>query len=78
MLLLAAMVLSICGFGAITFLRAQQCADRTQFPLAPALKDKTPDADGIIHITYSFTDSHIPLNSQAAICAEGQRSSFRR
>ena len=76
LLLLSAIVLSLCA-GTITFLRAQQCANRTQAPLAPALKDRTPDANGIIHITYSFTDSHIPLNSQAAISiAIGQWNGF--
>jgi hypothetical protein len=76
LLLLFAMVLSLCA-GTITFLRAQQCANRTQFPLASALKDKIPDANGIIHITYSFTDSNIPLTSQTAInMAIGQWNSF--
>jgi hypothetical protein len=76
LLLLSAIVLSLCA-GTITFLRAQQCADRTLAPLAPALKNRTPDADGIIHITYSFTDSNIPLSSQTAISiAIGQWNSF--
>ena len=76
LLLLSVMVLSLCA-GTITFLRAQQCANRAQFPLAPVLKNKTPDASGIIHITYSFTDSNIPLNSQTAISiAIGQWNSF--
>src|SRR6266403_181202 len=76
LLLLTAIVVSL-GAGTITFLRAQQCANRTQFPLAPALKNKTPDANGIIHITYSFADSNIPANSQVAIgLAIGQWNNF--
>lgn len=75
-LLLSVIVLSLCA-GTITFLRAQQCADRAQFPLASVLKDRAPDANGIIHVTYSFTDSNIPLNSQTAISmAIGQWNSF--
>lgn len=76
LLLLAAMFLSLC-VGAITFLRAQQCANRSQFPLASALKNRAPDADGIIHVTYSFTDPNIPLSSQTAInIAIGQWNGF--
>ena len=76
LLLLTAIVVSL-GAGTITLLRAQQCANRTDFPLASALKDKTPDANGIIHITYSFTDSNIPANSQVAIgLAIGQWNNF--
>ena len=58
-------VLSIC-FGTITFLRAQQCANRTQYPLADALKNRAPDANGVIHITYSFSDPNISLNDKTA------------
>ena len=76
LLLLTTMVVSLCA-GTITFLRAQQCANRTQFPLSSALKNKTPDANGIIHITYSFSDSNIPASSQIAIgLALGQWNGF--
>lgn len=73
---LSAMVLGVSA-GTITLLKAQQCANRAQYPLSSALKNKTPDANGIIHITYSFTDSNIPLNSQTAISiAIGQWNSL--
>jgi len=66
LLLLTGTVLGLC-IGTITFIRAQQCANRTQFPLADVLKQGTPDADGIIHVTYSFADPNISGNAKLAI-----------
>jgi hypothetical protein len=40
-------------------LRAQQCANRSNFPLADVLKTRAPDTNGIIHVTYSFANSNI-------------------
>ena len=65
-LVMHVVVLGLC-LGTITFLRAQQCSNRTQFPLATELKNRTPDANGIIHVTYSFSDTNIPASSKAAI-----------
>src|SRR5258708_1245147 len=76
LLLLSAIGLSLCA-GTITFLRAQQCANRAQFPLASALKNRTRDASGVVHITYGFSDPNISANAKAAILmAIGQWNSF--
>jgi hypothetical protein len=67
--LLLSVLLVICcvPVGMISWISAQQCNDLTIHPLASELINRTPDADGIIHVTYSFADPSISAEEKASI-----------
>jgi hypothetical protein len=58
-----------------SFVSAQQCLNSSN--ISPELKTKQPDANGIIHVTYSFNDPNISAAEKKAILnAIGQWNAF--
>ncbi len=49
----------------VSLVKAQQCISSS--PLAPELRNRPPDANGIIHVSYSFNDPNISQASKDAI-----------
>ncbi|HYX71187.1 MAG TPA: M57 family metalloprotease, partial [Nitrososphaera sp.] len=64
---LAALVVVICSLilCVIQFAGAQQCSTDQQ--LSGALRTRAPDANGIIHVTYSFADANLATPERNAI-----------
>jgi hypothetical protein len=64
---LAALLITICSLMlcVMRFVEAQQCS--TQQPLSGSLRYRVPDANGIIHVTYSFADANLATPERNAI-----------
>ena len=52
--------------GVASWVSAQQC-NSSNFPIPSELRNRAADANGIIHVTYSFADSNISGEEKAAI-----------